>query len=1400
MNASALVIGIDKYELAEIKVLSGCVVDAFKATNWLLALGIPPERIFLHVSKSETSPKDDPPVLLRPAGLDDITRSIQTLSKGQGDKFFVFMSGHGLYVRADGPIFLTKDYAAVSTKKNLKIEEYLEYFRSWPYRDQFVFYDACQNPTATLGQISAVQAQGPDFKKGLYEPSKWTAMTVCYSASSGQRAWAGNGHGILVDHALRELDPEKLKQLKPTDRRQNSVLYDWSSGARQLDLKLIFDDVIGQAVQQEASAAGHSQQPFCERHGRALIEGKSPIFDLAPEVATGVNLLVKPSGAATEVKEIRLVVQTPMRSLFVPDQGKPLVFPFPCFAPTGGQLEVSCDAKEGSGWTVVNSPQREVLSGRDVEIELELEQRPPVPGPASPSLGGLDELNIRIVPPGGGAPESHINLRYGKVAADGGMRNLRMPEGVTFRRNKVGPDIRFDANVDGAREAASEVATDWLKAIRDQVTDRGFDVFLSRLGEAPLVLRPNLRFVFAQGQARRLAGFLTDRQVLSLTPVGRAASALKRSLGDIEKHPDERVIPGPQRIEIDLPWGRWAETVFAVSDGEPTPVELPDQIGLEPLRNGWSFPGRSDAGKIFRIVSPDDATTFTILRDKDKTIGALATAGVDLIASRADGGFRIEPFSRTSLPEWDLIFTAGRIDSLDSVALSNLVSSADAAEMSQSEKGLLLLAVGHAAQTRNDWQTLKKVVGRLKGVISDSSDAQLLRLALAREAGRQPSIRSAQKIVRSFAIPLFRWGATLYERLAEIYRIEPVSWIRKLDAASTLAVFDPEFVEEIGAAQSMSKLHVRSVDIADLAVPTPIEAESPAVQFPAVARLITMTPGEFPLRDFAGQSLVFGALPNAPWIGLLVPSIGSKIVRGADIVANALAAALGPKSLGRSVVTPLGRPTEHGILVSTDAVPVDKFEAIGAQRLRDIAAKTVADSGRGANTAAVLAQTILHEGMRAISSGHQPEDLIRGINLAVAAAIANLKAHAKPVVTRVQIEQVATLAGDGDGMLGKLVAEAFGLAGNEGLVTVEPSAGPGDRVARLEGMEFDRGFLSPHFVTNGARMLAEFVDAQILIIGRKLSTLAPLLPRLEAAASSGRPLLIIAEDVEGEALATLVVNAVRGAFKVAAVRAPAFAERRKAIMEDLAIVTGGMVLSELADGQEDVAKKPFGHARKVLVSKDTTAIIGGRGEQRAIADRVALIKSQIEDTTSDYDREMLFDRLAKLSQGVVVIEVGGASEEARRGRIEAAKQALSSVREAVKGGVVAGGGVALLRSRSSLDISEKNSGVGAGMLAVFAALEAPLRRIAENVGVSGPNVVREVEQNQTYGFGFDATTGRFVDVLSEGILEPLVVILAALTNAASSADLFRTEGLTTVDKAAAKPSQETGGSTSGSGA
>ncbi len=502
-----------------------------------------------------------------------------------------------------------------------------------------------------------------------------------------------------------------------------------------------------------------------------------------------------------------------------------------------------------------------------------------------------------------------------------------------------------------------------------------------------------------------------------------------------------------------------------------------------------------------------------------------------------------------------------------------------------------------------------------------------------------------------------------------------------------------------------------------------------------------------------------------------------KMLRGVDILANAVKVTLGPK--GRNVVIDksFGAPriTKDGVSVAKEIELEDKFENMGAQMVREVASKTNDLAGDGTTTATVLAQSIVKEGAKSVAAGMNPMDVKRGIDLAVAAAIEDLKARSKKISTSAEVAQVGTISANGEKSIGDMIAEAMQKVGNEGVITVEEAKTAETELDVVEGMQFDRGYLSPYFVTNAEKMVAELDDPFILIHEKKLSNLQAMLPVLEAVVQSSRPLVIVAEDVEGEALATLVVNKLRGGLKVAAVKAPGFGDRRKAMLEDIAILTGGQVISEdLGIKLENVTLNMLGRAKKVRIEKENTTIVDGAGKKAEIQGRVAQIKQQIEETTSDYDREKLQERLAKLAGGVAVIRVGGATEVEVKERKDRVDDALNATRAAVEEGIVPGGGTALLRAKKAVEkITSDNSDIQAGVKIVLRALEAPIRQIAENSGVEGSVVVGKVsEQGET--MGFDAQNETYVDMIEAGIIDPTKVVRTALQDAASIAGLLVT--------------------------
>jgi len=503
-----------------------------------------------------------------------------------------------------------------------------------------------------------------------------------------------------------------------------------------------------------------------------------------------------------------------------------------------------------------------------------------------------------------------------------------------------------------------------------------------------------------------------------------------------------------------------------------------------------------------------------------------------------------------------------------------------------------------------------------------------------------------------------------------------------------------------------------------------------------------------------------------------------RMLRGVEMLANAVRVTLGPK--GRNVVLEksFGAPriTKDGVTVAKDIELDDKFENMGAQMVREVAQKTNDQAGDGTTTATVLAHAIVKEGAKAVAAGMNPMDLKRGIDLTVKAVVDDIKKRSRKVGSSSEVAQVGTISSNGDSTVGKMIAEAMQKVGNEGVITVEEAKALETDVEIVEGMQFDRGYLSPYFITNAEKMLAELEDAYVLLHEKKLPGVQALLPVLEAVVQSGKPLLIVAEDVEGEALATLVVNKLRGGLKVAAVKAPGFGDRRKAMLEDIAVLTGGQLISEdLGIKLENVTVDMLGRAKKVVIEKEKTTIVDGAGKKKDIEARVQQIKSQIEETTSDYDREKLQERLAKLAGGVAVIRVGGATEVEVKEKKDRVEDALNATRAAVEEGIVPGGGVALLRAKRTIGkLHNDNADVQAGINIVLKALEAPLRQIAENSGVEGSIVVNKILENKSETFGFDAQSEEYVDMVEKGIIDPAKVVRAALQDAASVAGLLVT--------------------------
>ena len=503
-----------------------------------------------------------------------------------------------------------------------------------------------------------------------------------------------------------------------------------------------------------------------------------------------------------------------------------------------------------------------------------------------------------------------------------------------------------------------------------------------------------------------------------------------------------------------------------------------------------------------------------------------------------------------------------------------------------------------------------------------------------------------------------------------------------------------------------------------------------------------------------------------------------KMLRGVNVLANAVKVTLGPK--GRNVVIQKSfgapRSTKDGVSVAKEIELEDAFENMGAQMIREVASKTNDKAGDGTTTATVLAQSIVQEGLKSVAAGMNPMDLKRGIDKAVIAVLAEIKATSKKVSANSEIAQVGTISANGDVEVGEMIAKAMDKVGNEGVITVEEAKTAETELDVVEGMQFDRGYLSPYFITNADKMEADLEEPLILLHEKKLSSLQAMLPILEAVVQSGRPLVIIAEDIEGEALATLVVNKLRGGLRVAAVKAPGFGDRRKAMLEDIAVLTGGQVISEdLGIKLENVTLDMLGKAKKVTITKDDTTIVDGIGEKEAIEARIAQIKRQIEDTTSDYDKEKLQERLAKLAGGVAVIRVGGSTEVEVKEKKDRVDDALNATRAAVEEGIVPGGGIALLKATKALEgLTGDNADQTAGIAIIRRAIQAPIRQIVENAGVEGSIVVGKVLENKDASFGFNAQTEEYVDMVQAGVIDPAKVVRTALQDAASVAGLLIT--------------------------
>lgn len=777
LSAYALVIGVDAYERPEIPRLTGCAADAGSAANWLVRIGVPAANVFLHVSQADGALPLRTPCDVQPADLDSITRSMQALKVRGGDQLFVFMSGHGLYVPVDGPIFLPANYASPSTRANMKINEYIRWFLSWPYRDQYLFYDACQNPTAAIGQVSAVQATGPDPDPATYAPLDGSGLTACYAVSPGQEAWAGDGSGVLIGQVVGGLDPARWAKMAADAQEQDAVLYDWTTGQRRIDLKALFNGVLKPAIEMEVAAAGHvGQTPFCQLHGRALDEDRAPVLVLPQEPCSQISISIRPAEAVDAVDQVRLTIPTPSRTRYLKAPPSSFAAPITCLAPTGATLEARCRERADSAWRTVNSPLQEVLNRPIHALVFELD-RPTAPPPVDPSLFNIRAVgaNGERLDPFGGA--------YEKTAEDGGV-SMAPPPGVEIKLNEHGPDIGF---APGAEASAARYADGWLQALRRAHAGSPFDIFLSRPGGPPLPGPANLRFEFSDGGgAEELAGYLADAPVVVIEPVGLEEQSRRLSPRQIAGHPSEYLEPGPYRIRLDLPWGSWSRRVTVEGDGPAVRCVLSTVGGTTPLRHRL-LAGDQGVGRI-------RGRSRRLLRFPYGGVGqegfSAGGYGVDLLVGRVGERVRVEPFSKAPLPEWDQLFSVGRLADVGEARTAELLAS----ETPEPERSLLALGLAYAALENGSTDVLASCLEAIAGPLAESIDARLLqhRLAFGDEHDDEAESALLHAYDEERRLPVLRWAAPMIQVLAGRRRRPAPGWLGELSSDSVWTVLTPD--------------------------------------------------------------------------------------------------------------------------------------------------------------------------------------------------------------------------------------------------------------------------------------------------------------------------------------------------------------------------------------------------------------------------------------------------------------------------------------------------------------------------------------------------------------------------------------------------------------------------------
>ena len=795
LNADALIIGIDKYDCAEIQPLPGCVNDAVTAAKWLIAIGVPPTRIIAHISPlNKTDKTPFPPGVVALAADDKgIRASFAKLAKnGSGDKLFLFMSGHGKYVPGAGPIFLCQDYYVnESLRENLKIEAYVEWFRSWRYRDQFLFYDACQDATVSVGQISPVQALGPDAQPGTFQPDNEVSFTACYACSAGQTAWAGDGRGVLIRYALEELDPNLWDKLHPDDQEQLAVKYDWKTGARVVDLDGLFTEIIALKIMEVSKTY---QTPFCQPYGRASVDGFSPILELKPLPTSTVTVLVDPQLAVGDVQLIKLTSQTISQTLFLPSKGTPLKIPTTLKCPLQDQLNAGCRLTASSTWNPVNVPLMQQLAKPEENITLQFRQPPGVP----PKNDGTDEINIVF---GGGASVLPPDI-VKKLRPEGELAGIGVPPGVNFREGAPGqgPAISFDPKVAGSIFDAHRIGVDWLKATRQKNRYPGKTVILSPAGQ-PKNLAPNVRFDFGKSRAAEIGGFLRNDECVTLKSFADEMPPRRLSLQDIEDHPLEWLEPGPCQISIDLPWGRW--TGRFRSGKEVATVSLPPVVGLEPLRNRLKRGDKSGPTLIRTIDGADPASIpFAILGEGRRQFWALGSLPVPVVILASEDGIRVEPFSETSLREWDELLTVGRLDIGDAAGLVEKLDG-KIPDGTSEDFSLFALAAAYAEHNRQNWSGLRRIIEVIEGREIQFPDLDLLKIAgdVADERLVGPERQDAiinGLVGRPLRLPVLRWGMTLFVDLVKQAELVVPAWANAMDARSVVTLVNQSGLSALG--------------------------------------------------------------------------------------------------------------------------------------------------------------------------------------------------------------------------------------------------------------------------------------------------------------------------------------------------------------------------------------------------------------------------------------------------------------------------------------------------------------------------------------------------------------------------------------------------------------------------